>query len=302
MIADWIAVDWGTSRLRIWAMDAAGAVLARRETPDGMAGLEPSGFEPVLLAAIGDWLAPERRTEVFACGMVGARQGWIEADYAAVPCAPLGGRDFARPAGRDPRLAVHVLPGLSQARPSDVMRGEETQVAGLIAREQHFDGVICLPGTHSKWVHVSAGEVVSFASYMTGELFGLLAGASVLRHAVASEGWSEADFAESVETAMARPERVAAQLFGLRAASLLDGLAPERARARLSGLLIGLELAGARPYWLGRDLVVIGAEAVASPYCAALECAGVVARRAEGEAMTLAGLAAARAALGEERR
>jgi len=292
---DWIAVDWGTSNLRAWAMDAEGAPLASASSAAGMGGLAPEAFEPALLALVGGWLAPGRATEVVACGMVGARQGWIEAPYAAVPCAP--GRAFVTAPTADPRLAVRVLGGLSQAAPPDVMRGEETQIAGLIAATPRFDGIACLPGTHSKWAHVSAGEVVSFASFMTGELFALLARQSVLRHGVAAEGWSEPDFAEAVEETLARPERLAARLFGIRAAGLLDGLAPERARARLSGLLIGAELAAARPYWLGREVVLVGAPAAAAAYAAALGLCGAATRHSEADATTLAGLAAARAAM-----
>ena len=195
--------------------------------------------------------------------MAGARGGWEEAPYATVPCPP-GPAAFARPRTRDPRLSVRILPGLRQDQPPDVMRGEETQLAGLLAAEPGFDGVACLPGTHTKWVHLSAGEVVSFASYMTGEIFALLATASVLRKTVAPDGWSDPDFLQAVEDGMARPERTAARLFGLRAEALLHGLPPERARARLSGLLIGAELAGARPYWLGREVVLIGADRLAA--------------------------------------
>ena len=54
------------------------------------------------------------------------------------------------------------------------MRGEETQIAGFLALNPKFDGVICLPGTHTKWVHISAGEIVSFRTFMTGEMFALL--------------------------------------------------------------------------------------------------------------------------------
>lgn len=301
MNADWIAADWGTTNLRAWAMGADGRPLAQAQAPTGMGGLGRAEFEPALLALVRDWLAPGRRTDVVACGMVGARQGWVEAAYAAVPCLPRRPQPFARPEVADPRIAVHVLHGLSQAQPADVMRGEETQVAGLLAREPRFDGVACLPGTHSKWVHVSAGEVVSFASFMTGELFGLLAGSSVLRHSVSADGWSDEDFILAVETAMARPERVASGLFGLRAEALLHDLAPERARARLSGLLIGAELAGARPYWLGRDVVLIGAENVTAAYGAALAVGGLQARVADATGMTLAGLAAAYAQLLTER-
>ena len=192
--------------------------------------------------------------------MAGARGGWAEAPYATVPCPP-GPASFARAATRDPRLAVRILPGLRQDSPADVMRGEETQIAGLLAAEPGFEGVACLPGTHTKWVHLSAGEVVSFASYMTGEIFALLAD----RLGAAQDGrrrtaGPSADFLQAVEDGIARPERVASRLFGLRAEALLHGLAPERARARLSGLLIGAELAGARPYWLGREVVLIGAD------------------------------------------
>jgi 2-dehydro-3-deoxygalactonokinase len=291
----WIAVDWGTSNLRAWAMDAAGRPLAEAAAPAGMGGLAPEAFEPALLAVIGPWLAPGRVTTVVACGMVGSRQGWIEAPYAAVPCPPP--RAAARPRTTAPRLAVHVLPGLRQDRPADVMRGEETQIAGLLAARPGFDGVACLPGTHSKWAHLSAGEVVSFATFMTGELFALLSEVSVLRHSLAGEGWSEPDFLEALDDSLARPERLAGRLFGLRAESLLHGLGPDRASARLSGLLIGAELAAAKPWWLGREVALIGAPRLAGTYARALASLGVAARSHDVAAMTLAGLAAAHDAL-----
>ncbi|MCB1369931.1 MAG: 2-dehydro-3-deoxygalactonokinase [Rhodobacteraceae bacterium] len=295
--AAWIAVDWGTSNLRAWAIGADGALLDEAASDDGMARLGPGDFEPALLRLVGPWLAEGRATDALACGMVGARQGWIEAPYATVPCPPLHPESFVRPAVADPRLRLHILPGLCQRTPPDVMRGEETQIAGFLAGEPDFDGVLCLPGTHSKWAHVSAGEVVSFTSFMTGEIFALLGRASVLRHSVADTGWSETDFLEAVEETLARPERLAARLFGLRAESLLADLAPERARARLSGLLIGAELAATRPYWLGRDVVLIGAAGLAGAYRAALAHCGLVARQVAVAGLTLAGLAAAHSAL-----
>ena len=295
---DWIAVDWGTSNLRVWAMGPDGTALAEAGSDAGMAGLARDGFEPALLALVGPWLAPGRVTLAVACGMVGSRQGWVEAPYAAVPCPPLGAPVRAPVA--DARLDLRVLPGLRQDRPADVMRGEETQIAGLLARAPDFDGVVCHPGTHAKWAHVSAGEVVSFASFMTGELFALLSRASVLRHSVAAEGWSEPDFAEAVEETLARPERLAGRLFGLRAEGLLAGLPPERARARLSGLLIGAELAAARPYWLGRSVALFGAAPLVRAYRAALGLCGLAPALPDATELTLAGLAAARRRLRTE--
>jgi 2-dehydro-3-deoxygalactonokinase len=174
----------------------------------------------------------------------------------------------------DPRLSVSIAPGLKQTQPADVMRGEETQIAGALRLMPAYDGVFCLPGTHSKWVHISAGEVVSFQTYMTGEMFALLSEASVLRHGMAGEGWDEAAFNAAVADAISRPERIAARLFALRAEGLIAGLTPAAARARLSGLLIGTELAGAKPYWLGQRVTLIGAEKLTAAYAAALAAAG----------------------------
>lgn len=288
--ADWIAVDWGTSNMRAWAMSASGSVLAEGSSDQGMGKLDRDGFEPALLAVVGDWL--DRPTTVVACGMVGSRQGWIEAPYAKTPCATLPDGLVQAPT-KHPDLTVQVIPGIMQRDPADVMRGEETQISGFLARNKNWDGVICLPGTHTKWVHVSADEVVSFQTFMTGELFHVIATQTVLRHSVAAEGWDDAAFTNGMETAMARPERLAARLFSLRAEGLLHELKGDTARAQLSGLLIGAELAGAKPYWLGQQIAVIGDSNLSKLYVAALATQHVPATQVNATAVTLAGLAKA---------
>lgn len=282
----WIAVDWGTSHVRAWVMRADGSVLDRRSSAQGMGALDRSGFEPALRELVGDALpAP-----VLACGMVGSRQGWAEAPYAAVPCAPPSAAEAVQVGGTD--LDVRILPGVKQVQPADVMRGEETQIAGFLATSPGFDGVICLPGTHTKWAHVSAGEIVSFRTAMTGEMFALLTEQSVLRHSM-GEGWDAESFAAGVDQSLSRPEGLAAALFSLRAEGLIAGLDGASARARLSGLLIGAELASMRPYWLGQQVALIGAERLSAAYAEALTGQGVPTRMAGAEEMTLAGLAAA---------
>ncbi|WP_149589226.1 2-dehydro-3-deoxygalactonokinase [Tabrizicola flagellatus] len=284
----WIAVDWGTSNLRAFAMGAHGRVLAEASSDEGMGKLSREGFEPALLRLIGAWL--DDRPPVVACGMVGSRQGWCEAPYRAVPCTPLDHAALVKAPTTDPRLTVWIAPGLKQAQPADVMRGEETQIAGALRLMPGYDGVICLPGTHSKWVHVSAGEVVSFQTCMTGELFALLSGASVLRHGMQTEGWDDAAFDSAVSEAISRPERIAARLFTIRAEGLIAGLAPDAARSRLSGLLIATELAAARPYWLGQRVTLVGAERISMAYARALAAQGVEAKRLSATDCTLAGL------------
>lgn len=285
---DWIAVDWGTTHLRVWAMSTSGDVLAQAASDDGMGRLSQDGFEPALLALIDPWLSG--RTRILACGMVGAKQGWQEAPYQTVPAKPSALAPMRVTATRDPRLDLWIVPGLSQSSPADVMRGEETQIAGAIAMAPNFDGVLALPGTHTKWAHISAEEVVSFQTYMSGELFSLLSEHSVLRHSVAAESLDKDAFLDAVSDSLSRPERLAARLFSIRADATLNGTDPAISKARLSGFLLGAELAAARPYWLGQEVIVAGAGALAALYGAALSAQGVSARVIEADPLTLRGL------------
>ncbi|CAM3071170.1 2-dehydro-3-deoxygalactonokinase [Paracoccus nototheniae] len=285
---DWIAADWGTTHLRLWAMSGRRAVQAR-SSDQGMGRLSPDQFADALAQATEGWPA----VPVIACGMVGARQGWVEAPYVAVPC-PATPQLIAVPGDPGGR-PVRIVAGLCQSDPADVMRGEETQIAGLLSLSPDFDGIACLPGTHTKWARISAGEICNFKSFMTGEFFALIAGQSVLRHSV-GDGVAPADrdaFQTALSEAMARPERGYGGLFQLRAESLLAGLDPAVARSRLSGTLIGWELAAARPWWLGCQVTIIGAPALSALYADALALQGVPAARMSVEDATLAGLHAA---------
>jgi len=287
--ADWIAVDWGTTHLRAWAIGPDGAIRAEARSDAGMGTLARDGFEPALLNLVEDWLGAGP-TQILACGMVGAKQGWQEAPYVSAPAKPTTLTPMRATAPRDPRLAVSIVPGLSQKSPPDVMRGEETQIAGFLAREPGFDGILCLPGTHTKWVHLSAGEVVSFQTCMTGEMFDLLSQHSVLRHSVTAASLDVDAFAAAVSDTLSRPERLAQRLFSIRADATLNATGPEVSRARLSGVLIGAELAATRPYWLGQDVVVAATPALADLYTRALSAQGVGARAMDAAPLTLAGL------------
>ncbi|MGJ8605833.1 MAG: 2-dehydro-3-deoxygalactonokinase [Marivita sp.] len=295
-MTDWIAVDWGTSQLRVWGMTGTGTVTFRKTSEAGMNGLPQDGFEPALIDLVGDDM-PMAETPVIVCGMAGSRQAWAEADYAAVPCVAPGLDRATAVQTQDKRLSVHILPGVKQASPADVMRGEETQISGFLTLNPKFAGIICLPGTHTKWVHISAGEIVSFRTFMTGELFALLSDRSVLRHTVSGDGWDWDAFTDAVSTAMSNTSDLAARLFSIRAEGILNDLDAKTARARLSGLLIGSELAAARPYWLGQHVALIGDDALCKAYADALGAQGLPVERTDADRMTLEGLKAAYAGL-----
>lgn len=294
----WIAGDWGNTHLRLWALNAADEVIAERTGDRGYSVLEPGDWEAEFLEICGDLIAADRVTEVIICGAAGSRGGWAEAPHRPVPCLPTNATGAIRVATADQRLSVRILPGVKQTNPPAVMRSEETQVAGFLAGSPDFDGVVCLPGTHTKWVHVSAGEIVSFMSTMTGELFGLLSKRSILRRTIAKEGHDDAAFLEGVEAAFRDPGKLLSALIGLRAKAYITELDPVSARSFLSGLLIGADLTASRAYWLGRDVAVVGAETIASGFSRALEAQGVMVRKADGGEMSLAGLIAAHAQLG----
>ncbi|PMR72364.1 2-dehydro-3-deoxygalactonokinase [Halomonas heilongjiangensis] len=314
----WVGVDWGSSNLRAWALDAHGEVLARAGSERGMLSLAPAEYEAELLRVIGNWLPATGRVPVRVCGMAGARQGWREAVYLPVPTRLDGlARGAVTPPVSDPRLEISLLPGLCQypdadGRTFDVMRGEETQLAGLVAGEPGLAGLTCLPGTHAKWAHLEAGAVTRFSTFLTGELYGLLARQSVLKHSIGDDDLAEPGcrdaFVAAVRESQAAPGRYTARLFGLRAQDLLDDTLPTgeargaRLAARLSGLTIGLELAG-----MGDDLAdagpvtLIGNAALSQRYALAFEALGHESRHLDGEAAVLAGLGLAHRNLAERR-
>ena len=271
------AIDWGTSTFRLWILDPDGNVLAERRSDDGlqsMAGRE--GFPGVMESHLAETGAPDS-LPVIVCGMAGSRQGWVEARYLDTP-APLDHviESAVRVEGisRD----VRILPGVAQRDPDhpDVIRGEETQLLGALATGIE-DGLFCMPGTHSKWVALKAGTLEAFATYMTGELFGLLARQSILAHAISDTKArpDDPDFLSAVEAGMARPADIANRIFGIRPSQLLGFSAAGSGAAKLSGALIGTEITGARARFGRLDHVhLIASGSLSKLYAKALEATG----------------------------
>jgi 2-dehydro-3-deoxygalactonokinase len=240
-------VDWGTSSFRLWLIDEDGTVLGERRSSEGMTTAASTGFAQVLQSHLSALFAPDD-IPVIVCGMAGARQGWVEAGYIDTPTllsAILTGAVSVPGQKRD----VRILPGLAQRskQAPDVMRGEETQLLGAIAADAHGEQIVCMPGTHSKWVRVVDGAVTGFSTFMTGELFDVITKHSILSHAVTGAEAMPADAAAleaAVKAAFDQPALATSLIFGARAGQLLHGLTAVGAQARISGTLIGAEIAG----------------------------------------------------------
>ncbi|RMP67889.1 hypothetical protein ALQ18_02750 [Pseudomonas marginalis pv. marginalis] len=283
-----IALDWGTSSLRAYKLGPAGKVLEQRSLafgimhlpsePCDIAGMRCSdGFELAFDAACGDWLDAQPGLAVIACGMVGSAQGWSEAAYRNTPVdvASLGQALHTVRSLRG--VVVHIVPGvIEQVGLPNVMRGEETQVLGVL-QSLNSDALIGLPGSHSKWVEVVGGRITHFDTFMTGELFAILSKHSILgRTQKTSEQFQTQAFDRGVQVALSADGQrgVLSTLFSARTLGLTAELAPEQQPDYLSGLLIGHELAGLPASAKHQPIILVGAAALCTRYQRALALCG----------------------------
>ena len=270
-----IGLDWGSSRLRAYRIDAGGRVLERRAGDHGAIGLSGGEFDAVLVRTVGDWAAADGAARLIACGMVGARGGWAEAPYVDLPAGVSAIRERVVEVPTSLGRPLAIVGGLRTGEP-DVLRGEETQALGCGVT----DAVLCMPGTHSKWLRIRSGTVESFATWLTGELFELLGAHGSLAKAFgapcaqvcapAAAGLAGIDAAAFEAGVFASGESDwLHQLFLFRARVVGQGAPGTLERSRLSGWLLGCELRQALLKFedAGRDAPIL---LVAEPGLAAL--------------------------------
>ena len=257
-----IGIDWGTSSFRAFRLGDDGAVRERRAASRGIMSVADGKFADVVHEFAGDWLK-DGETHILLSGMIGSRQGWRESK--ALPC-PASIDDLARALTPVPfdGARVFIVPGLvthdGEGTP-EFIRGEETQIAGLlpVIGEQ---GLVCLPGTHSKWVRVESGRIAGFSTYMTGEAFAALSKHTILGRLMKGDEVDEAAYLRGV-TRSADPGGLLHHLFGARTLVLAGEMSETATWSYLSGLLIGHEIRDAP----GTDEVV---QLVGEPHLCAL--------------------------------
>jgi len=287
-----LGLDWGTTSLRAYLFGARGNVLDSRQGPWGIMALPApaaeGGFDQALAQLCGDWLRQAPGLPVVDAGMVGSAQGWREAPYLECPAKPAAlAAGLATVRARD-GFTVHIVPGMMVpgALP-DVMRGEETQIAGALACRPELEtraGVrMILPGTHSKWVRAEHGIITGFTTCMTGEVY-----AALMRHTILGRLMPEGRDAGAVDwaafekgLAVASDERnggLLTTIFSARTLGLTHKLAPAQLPDYLSGLLIGNEIAAMQRMHPGASdapILLIGAEDLVQRYAKALPVFGL---------------------------
>ena len=292
MSASFIAVDWGTSRLRVHLMGSNGAVLASANSESGVQSVPAGGFPAALRACCGSWLAQYPGIPVLMAGMVGSRNGWVEVPYAATPCgiADLAGGCMTLDLDGH---RVHLVPGVATRWPAasnianyDVMRGEETQALGLGLDH----GLLCLPGTHSKWIELADGKIQRFATFITGELYAALSVSFIARLAQAPDKLNPA--AEMGAATAELGGGLGRGLFQARSLVLGGYLPPAGVKPFLSALLIADEIEGARQLFPGHAHVhLVATEPQAPVYASLLAARKFKISQTDPQAAFLGGLA-----------
>jgi 2-dehydro-3-deoxygalactonokinase len=287
-----IAIDWGTSTLRGWLLSTDAEVLDRHARAGGIMAVADGAFDVAYRDFTADWRAAHPHVPALAAGMVGSRQGWVEAPYVACPAGFTDLVDRCVTAGV-PDAPLAIVPGLTWQAPDglvDVMRGEETQIFGTL-EEGAREGLFILPGTHSKWARVEAGRIVAFATYMTGELFAVLRSHSILGRMMPADGSTPVDdaaFDDGASDGLERGDELPRRLFGVRTRGLSGRLPPSAAPDFLSGLLIGAEVRAARAAGRigdgARAATLIGEPGLCARYARVLSMAGIAAGVADADA------------------
>jgi 2-dehydro-3-deoxygalactonokinase len=257
-----IAVDWGSTNRRAWALGADGGLLAERSDAAGLLAIQDRRFGESLAAFLHDWLTPGM--PVVMAGMVGSRMGWVEVPYLAAP-VPLA--DLAKKlmkAGRIDGSDCWIVPGVSFDGPAqpEVMRGEECQMLGALLRQHRSDGAFLTPGTHSKWVRVADRKLLEFRTYITGEMFNLLRQSGTLAQLMTGEGDDKAAFAQGVQATSGTSELLN-RLFSARSLALFGRLPGDKIASYVSGMLVTTEMRDALATW--PDLRQTGVTCIGSP-------------------------------------
>jgi 2-dehydro-3-deoxygalactonokinase len=278
-----IGIDWGTTSFRAFRFASDGTIRDRRTALRGLLNVPDNRFADTLREEVGPWLAAGEN-HVLLSGMIGSRQGWKETPY--LPC-PAGASEVAAAlveVGFD-WGQVKIVPGVSatdEAGVAEVMRGEETQVFGVLSA-MGGNGLACLPGTHSKWASVQDYRITGFCTHMTGEAFGALRGHTILARMMRDGPTNGAPLDRGVRRS--RDEGgLLHHIFGARSLVLAGRLAETDAAAYLSGILIGHEVRSALAGRQQQVVHVVGAPELTMLYARAIAAYGGYPERHDGEA------------------
>ncbi len=269
-----ISCDWGTSNLRLRLVDKdSRSVLKEIETNEGIAQIhhswknEPTDADrfvyylSVLKKHIDQWKDESgsslENVPVLISGMASSTIGIVELAYAAMPMRADGSGLLIKKIDSSIAFPFPVFIISGACTSVDVMRGEETLLAGCDIQPGKTE-LFLFPGTHSKHVMVTDGIANTIATYMTGEFFALLSQQSILSASV-REPESEIDtgfFAKGIIEGSQM--NLLNSVFRVRTNHLFKKVTAAENFHYLSGLLIGAELSAVKGKEIDLITVVAG--------------------------------------------
>ncbi|MCY3984582.1 MAG: 2-dehydro-3-deoxygalactonokinase [Roseovarius sp.] len=276
-----IGIDWGNSSFRAALVCRDGKVLDRIDSDNGILGVQDGNFESVLTGVLAIW-SRHLNLPIVLSGMITSRNGWVETPYIDLPAAAMKLAENIKHIKTEKGLNLHFVSGLATRNNSvpDVVRGEETQIAGVIA-DGVDDCTAIMPGTHSKWLVLSKGVIEGFATYMTGEIFASLKSHTILGTLMDEGPFCRTAFLNGVHETECSGTELLHALFAARSRVLFDELASAEASDYLSGLLIGAEIRGATDiFGKPKRVILVGKSELSERYEAALGVFGIYAERA----------------------
>lgn len=281
-----ISCDWGTSSFRLRVIDLETQnVMAKVVSEQGIAATYAMWkksfsdrflfFESVLSSCIpklsSQFGHPLSGVPIIISGMASSAIGMMELDYKMLPVKTDGSDLLIHTVASSARFKHPIIFISGVKSTTDVMRGEETIITGCEIKNTDEEHLFILPGTHSKHIVTKNGIITDFKTYMTGELFDLLATKSILSNSVEKENISSADvnpwFEKGVKEALR--QNLLNRIFHIRTARLFNTLQPKENYHYLSGLLICAELKDL-PDNTCKDITLVADEKFSTLYSNAL--------------------------------
>ena len=186
-MARYITVDGGTTNTRLTLIDD-GKVLSVKKTAVGARNGREALISAIKEAA--DEIAPDLIgiEAVIASGMITSEYGLVNLPHVTAPAGipelheSMHKTEFPE-IGKAP---WYFIRGVKTAPVSldkaDVMRGEETELMGIL--EGEANSLYIMPGSHSKHIKVDKnGKITDFSTMMSGELFAAVMQNTILRDA-----------------------------------------------------------------------------------------------------------------------
>lgn len=264
-----VSCDWGTSEFRLRLINiteniAVGEIISsegvlnihNRWTADTQKITLKKFYLELLLKQI-ELLLENNSTDfkdvpIIISGMASSSIGIEEQPYANIPFALDGKNAVLKFMKKNADFPYDILLISGVREIADVMRGEETQMIGIAQMVELMklteDAICIFPGTHSKHIKISNGNIVSFKTYITGELFQLLSTKSVLKGSVSKEHNDKVmdemnlqSFYKGIEQS-GNNCNLLNKLFSVRTNDLFGLLSTHENFFYLSGLLIGSEI------------------------------------------------------------